>query len=188
MHEQYKNLYEEIVGKMDKSINTFMIELSAIRAGRANPAVLEHVRVDYYGASTPINQIASVSSPEPRALIIQPWDATALKDIEKAIMKSDIGIQPTNDGKLIRLSFPPLTEERRKDLVKTVHKDAENAKVAVRNIRRDSIEHFKALKKKSEITEDDLKDIEKDIQELTDKYVVKIDDLVKAKEKEILEV
>lgn len=183
-----KGHYEQTQVKMEKTLGALEHDFAAVRAGRANPAVLDHVKVDYYGVATPVNQIGAVSVPEPRTLVIQPWDASILGEVEKAISKSDIGINPNNDGKVIRLIFPQLTEERRKDLVKVVHKDAETAKVGIRNIRRDAIEHFKAMKKKSEITEDDLKDMEKDIQELTDKYIAKVDKMLVAKEKEILEV
>jgi len=174
--------------KMDKSINALGKEYDAIRAGRANPAVLDKVTVDYYGTPSPINQLASISVSEARILVIQPYDASILKGIEKAIQASDIGINPNNDGRVIRITFPPLTEERRREIVKTVSKLAEDAKVAVRSIRRDSIEKFKAMKKASEITEDDLKNCEKDVQDLTDKACKEIDDLAKIKEKEILEI
>lgn len=184
MKETYK-LYE---GKMKKTISLYEEDLHTIRAGRANPAVLDKVMVDYYGTATPITQIGNISVPEARMLLIQPWDASMLREIEKAINKSELGINPTNDGKVIRLAFPPLTEERRKELVKTVHKKAEDAKVAIRSIRRDAIEHFKQMKKNNEITEDDLKDMEKDVQDLTDKNVKEIDKITSAKEKEILEV
>ncbi len=180
--------YPEIEEKMNKRVEGFHGELKTIRAGRASASVLDKVAIDYYGTMTPIAQVGSISSPEPRMLVIQPWDATILKDIEKAILKSEIGIAPQNDGKVIRLNFPPLTEERRKELVKTVKKYSEEAKVQVRNVRRDALEDFKDLKKKSEITEDDLKAAEKDIQTLTDKYIKEIDDITAAKEKEILEV
>jgi len=173
---------------MDKSINALGKEYAAIRAGRANPAVLDKVTVDYYGTPSPINQLASISVSEARILVIQPYDASILKGIEKAIQASDIGINPNNDGRVIRITFPPLTEERRREIVKTVSKLAEDAKVAVRSIRRDSIEKFKAMKKASEITEDDLKNCEKDVQDLTDKACKEIDDLAKIKEKEILEI
>ena len=180
--------YPEIEEKINKRVEGFHGELKTIRAGRASASVLDKVAIDYYGTMTPIAQVGSISSPEPRMLVIQPWDATILKDIEKAILKSEIGIAPQNDGKVIRLNFPPLTEERRKELVKTVKKYSEEAKVQVRNVRRDALEDFKDLKKKSEITEDDLKAAEKDIQTLTDKYIKEIDDITAAKEKEILEV
>jgi ribosome recycling factor len=174
--------------KMDKVIEGLEKEFSTIRAGRANPGVLDKIQVDYYGTMTPINAMAAISVSEARILVISPWDASALKAVEKAIMASDIGINPSNDGKSIRIVFPQLTEERRKELVKQVSKYGENAKVAVRNVRRDSVEKFKDMKKKSEITEDDLKDCEKDIQKLTDKSIEKIDEVCKAKEKEIMTV
>ena len=180
--------YPEIEEKMNKRVEGFNGELKTIRAGRANASVLDKVAIDYYGSMTPVAQVGSISSPEPRMLVIQPWDASVLKEIEKAILKSDIGIAPQNDGKVIRLSFPPLTEERRKELVKTVKKYSEEAKVQVRNVRRDDLEDYKAMKKKSEITEDDFKNAEKDIQTLTDKFIKEIDDITAAKEKEILEV
>ncbi len=180
--------YPEIEEKMNKRVEGFHNELKTIRAGRANASVLDKVAIDYYGSMTPIAQVGSISSPEPRMLVIQPWDMTVLKEIEKAILKSDIGIAPQNDGKVIRLNFPPLTEERRKELVKTVKKYSEEAKIQVRNVRRDALEDYKAMKKKSEITEDDFKNAEKDIQNLTDKFVKEIDDITAAKEKEVLEV
>ena len=179
--------YPEVEERMNKRVESFHSELKTIRAGRANASVLDKVSIDYYGVPTPVAQVGSVSSPEPRMLVIQPWDVSVLKDIEKAILKSDIGIAPQNDGKVIRLNFPPLTEER-KELVKQVKKYAEEAKIQVRNVRRDAMEDFKAQKKNSEITEDDFKGIEKDIQVLTDKYVKEIEDITAAKEKEILEV
>ncbi len=180
--------YPEIEAKMNKRVEGFNSELKTIRAGRANAAVLDKVAIDYYGSMTPVAQVGSISSPEPRMLVIQPWDISVLKEIEKAILKSEIGIAPQNDGKIIRLNFPPLTEERRKELVKTVKKYSEEAKVQVRNVRRDALEDFKAQKKKSEITEDDFKNAEKDIQNLTDKFIKEIDEITAAKEKEILEV
>lgn len=180
--------YPEIEAKMEKRINGYSSELKTIRAGRANASVLDKVTVEYYGAVTPVGQVGSISSPEPRMLVIQPWDVSILKEIEKAILKSDIGIAPQNDGKVIRLTFPPLTEERRKELVKTVKKYTEEAKVQIRNARRDAMDSYKEKKKNSEITEDDLKNIEKDIQNLTDKYIKEIDDICADKEKEILEI
>jgi len=183
-----KATYEQIDSRMKKSLDALLTELNTVRAGRANVAVLDRIRVDYYGVATKIDQMAAVSVPEPRTLMITPWDGGTLKTVEKAILESDIGINPQNDGKAIRLNFPPLTEERRKDLTKQVHKFGEDAKVAIRNIRRDEIEHYKTMKKNSEITEDDLKDIESDIQEMTDKYVKDIDTQVSKKEKELLEV
>jgi ribosome recycling factor len=179
------DLYE---GKMKKTLAALGSELATVRAGRANAAVLDQIRVDYYGTPTPIAQIGTVSTPDPRTLVISPWDAGLLKDIEKAIQASEIGINPTNDGKVIRLAFPQLTEDRRKELTKTVAKYAEESKVAIRNIRRDAVEDFKAQKKKSEITEDDLKDAEKDLQKLTDSYTKEIDGIQAKKEKELLEI
>jgi ribosome recycling factor len=183
-----KNDYKEYTEKMDKTIEVMQTEFSTVRAGRANAAVLDQIKVDYYGAPTPINQIATISVPDPRTLMIQPWDAATLKLIERAIQASDLGINPQNDGRIIRMVFPQLTEERRKELVKQVHKYGEDSKVAVRNIRRDAMEKFKALRKKSEITEDDLKDVEKDMQKITDEYIKKIENLVGAKEKELYEI
>ncbi|MBQ7986495.1 MAG: ribosome recycling factor [Clostridia bacterium] len=180
--------YPEYEDRMNKRVEGFHSELKTIRAGGANASVLDKVTVEYYGAVTPIAQIGSISTPEPRMLVIQPWDASILGEIEKAINKSEIGITPQNDGKVIRLNFPPLTEERRKELVKTVKKYSEEAKVQVRNVRRDAMDDFKKKQKASEITEDDLKGIEKDIQNLTDKYIKEIDDITSAKEKETLEV
>lgn len=183
-----KELFKPVEEKMNKTINVLKDNLAGIRAGRANPAILDKITIDYYGTPTPINQVASVSVPEARVILIQPWESKLLKDIEKEIQKSDIGINPNNDGKTIRLVFPALTEERRKDLTKSVKKEGEESKVAVRSIRRDSIETMKTKKKNSEITEDDLKDAEKDIQTLTDKYIADIDRIVTIKEKEIMEV
>ena len=180
--------YPEIEEKMNKRVEGFNNELKTIRAGRANAQVLDKVSIDYYGTQTPIAQVGSISSPEPRMLVIQPWDLTVLKEIEKAILKSEVGVTPQNDGKVIRLNFPPLTEERRKELVKTVKKYSEEAKIQVRNARRDAMDDYKAKKKNGEVTEDDLKTIEKDIQTLTDKFIKEIDDITADKEKEILEV
>ncbi len=174
--------------KMNKSLNALNNEYASIRAGRANPSVLDKVTVDYYGAPTPVNQMAAVSVAEARILVIQPWDASSLKAIEKAILASDIGINPTNDGKSIRLVFPQLTEDRRKELCKTIKKYGEECKVTVRSIRRDSMEKFKAMKKNSEITEDDLKDCEKKVQDLTDKFCSEVDKAVADKEKEIMSI
>ena len=174
--------------KMKSSVEHLNRELAAVRAGRANPAVLDKVTVDYYGAPTPIQQVASISVPDPRSLMIQPWDGSVLKGIEKAILASDLGINPQNDGRVIRLVFPQLTEERRKELAKQVKKYGEESKVAVRNIRRDAIDKFKKQQKASEITEDDYKDIEKDIQKLTDAAIKDIDKIDAEKEKEIMEV
>lgn len=174
--------------KMDKAIDALDKEYSAVRAGRANPAVLNKVVVDYYGAPTPVAQMAAVSVPEPRTLLITPWDASSLKDIEKAIQVSDIGINPSNDGKSIRLNFPPLTEERRRDLCKDIKKYAEETKVSIRSSRRDALEKIKAQEKNSEITEDDRKQLEKKVQDLTDKFCKEADTLAANKEKEIMSV
>ena len=184
LKDEYK-VYED---KMKKSIEAVISDFDIVRAGRANASVLNRISVDYYGTPTPIQQIASVGSPDPRTLVITPWDASALKGIEKAIQESDLGINPQNDGKCIRLTFPQLTEERRKELVKQIHKYAENGKVAVRNIRRDAMEVFKMKEKASEITEDDLKQAEKDLQKLTDESCKKLDELLAKKEKELLAV
>ena len=174
--------------RMEKSINSLKYEYNSIRAGRANAAVLDRISVDYYGSPTPINQMAAISVPEPRVLAIQPWDMSALSLIEKAILASDIGINPSNDGRIIRLVFPALTEERRKQLSKDVAKFAEDAKVAVRQSRRDSIEKIKSMKKNSEITEDDQKNGEEEIQKITDDFVKRIDEIAAAKTKEIMEI
>ena len=174
--------------KMQKTLDVLSKELAAVRAGRANPAVLDKITVEYYGAPTPLNQVAAISTPDPRTLAIQPWDGSVLKAIEKAIQVSDLGINPQNDGKQIRLNFPPLTEERRKELIKGVSKTGEEAKVALRNIRRDALDKFKAAQKKSEITEDELHDGEDKMQKLTDKFGKDIDKLVEAKSKEIMTV
>lgn len=174
--------------KMEKSLAALDREFKAVRVGRANPSMLDRITVDYYGVATPIQQMAAISVPEPRLLQIQPWDASTLKDIEKAIQVSDLGINPQNDGRIIRLSFPPMTEERRKEVVKDVHKLSEDSKVAIRNCRRDALEKLKAMKKNSEITEDDQANGEKKIQNLTDRFCKEIDELAAAKEKEILEI
>lgn len=174
--------------KMEKCIKSLEHEYSTIRAGRANPAVLDKVLVDYYGTPTQINAMAAVSVSEARVLVIQPWDMTQLKAIEKAIQTSEIGINPTNDGKVLRLTFPQLTEERRKDLVKDIHKKGEEAKITIRNARRDALEKVKAQKKSNEITEDDVKAIEKDVQKLTDKFCEDIDKVSAIKEKEIMSI
>ena len=184
----YKDLVMSSEETMRKSINFLKEELATIRAGKANPKLVDKIQVSYYGTMTPLNQIANISVPEPRAILIQPWDASALKDIERAILTSDLGINPSNDGKLIRLIIPVLTEERRKELLKVVKKEIENSKIAVRNIRRDTNEEIKKLEKQSEITKDDLKRAEDEMQKLTDRYISMIDDIYKEKEKEILEV
>lgn len=174
--------------KMEKTLNVLDSQFAAIRAGRANPAVLNPIQVDYYGTPTPIQQMAAVSVQDARILVIQPWDKTSLKSIEKAIQASDLGINPSNDGSVIRLAFPQLTEERRKELSKEIKKLGEEAKVAVRSIRRDALDKVKAMKKNSEITEDDVKDFEKDIQKLTDKYIENVDGAVAVKDKEIMSI
>ena len=184
LKDEYK-IYEE---KMKKSIESVKNDFAAVRAGRANAAVLNRISVDYYGTPTPIQQVGSVASPDPRTLVITPWDGSLLRAIEKAILESDLGINPQNDGRIIRLAFPQLTEERRKELTKQVKKYGENGKVAVRNIRRDAMDKLKAMEKKSEITEDDLKEYEKDLQKVTDKRIKEIDDLTAKKEAELMAV
>ena len=184
MKEQLK-IYEE---KMDKTIDSLMNDYASIRAGRANPHVLDKIKVDYYGTPTPIQQVGNISVPEARMILIQPWEKSLLKAIEKAIQTSDLGINPNNDGSCIRLIFPELTEDRRKELAKDVKKKGENAKVAVRNIRRDANDTFKKMQKNDEISEDDLKDVEEKIQKITDKAIEKIDKAVENKTKEILTV
>ena len=184
LKDEYK-VYED---KMKKSVEAVENDFATVRAGRANASVLNRISVDYYGTPTPIQQIASISSPDPRTLAISPWDASAVKAIEKAIQESDLGINPQNDGKVIRLAFPQLTEERRKELVKQIHKYAENGKVAIRNIRRDAMEKFKSMEKKSEITEDDRKDYEKELQDMTEKRCKQIDELTAKKEAELMAV
>ena len=180
--------FNEIEERMDKSISVFEENLSEIRAGRANPAILNKITVDYYGVPTPINQVAGISVPEARMIVIQPWDASVLKEIERAILASDIGINPNNDGKVIRLVFPELNEERRKEIVKDIKKLAEEAKVAVRSIRRDGIDEAKELEKESMITEDVLKRAEEQIQKITDKKIAEIDVILEKKEKEIMSI
>lgn len=179
---------KEFKNRMIKTAEVLSTQFDTVRAGRANAAVLDQIEVDYYGSPTPIRQIASISSPDARTLLIQPWDGSTLKLIEKAILTSELGINPQNDGRVIRLVFPQLTEERRKELAKQVRKYGEEAKVAVRNIRRDAMDYVKALKKKSEITEDDQKKAEKDLQDLTDKYIKKVDEACAVKEKELMEL
>ncbi len=183
-----KNDYPELSAKIDKALNFYLEELDSIRAGRANTAVLNKVAVDYYGTPTPVSQVATVSTPDARTILIQPWDATLIKAIEKAIFSSEIGINPQNDGKTIRLSFPQLTEERRKELTKNVAKKSEECKIVIRGLRRDENEKFKALKKKSEITEDDLKNIEKEIQDIIDAQIKDIEKIAEKKNKEIMEI
>ena len=184
MNEKLK-IYDE---KMQKTIHALDTELASIRAGRANPNILNKLTVEYYGTPTPIQQVANISVPEARMIQIQPWEASLVKEIEKAIMMSDLGINPQNDGKSIRLNFPQLTEERRKELVKQIRKYAEGGKVAIRNIRRDAMETFKKKQKASEITEDDLKELEEAMQKLTDKRCKEIDDLTAKKEAELMAV
>lgn len=179
---------KEFEVKMNKSIDAYHNELDTVRAGRANPNVLSRINVDYYGSPTPINQIGTISVPDARTIVIQPWDSTTLKGIEKAILASDVGITPANDGKVIRLVFPQLTEDRRKELKKQVSKMGEDAKVAIRNIRRDAIDKAKDMKKNSEMTEDEQKASEKSVQDLTDKYIKEIDVITANKEKEIMEI
>ncbi len=183
-----KTVFETAKTKMGKTVNALVAEYGAIRAGRANPQILDKLAVDYYGTPTPINQLGSISVAEARVLVVQPWDKSVLKAIEKAIQTSDIGINPQNDGSVIRLTFPPLTEDRRKELAKEIQKIGENSKVAVRSIRRDCVDKLKAMKKASEITEDDLKDGEKEIQKITDNFIKEVDDLAAAKAKEIMEI
>lgn len=180
--------YTEFESKMKKTASVLTEQYDSVRAGKANPAVLDRITVDYYGSPTPIQQIAAIASPDPRQLVITPWDGTALKPIERAIQESDLGINPQNDGKSIRLNFPQLTEERRKELVKQIHKYSETGKVAIRNIRRDAIDKFKKQQKSSEITEDDYKIAEKDIQKLTDDYIKELDGICAKKEKELTEI
>ena len=184
LKDEYK-VYEE---KMSKSIDSVSADFASVRAGRANASVLDRIMVDYYGSPTPIQQIASITSPDPRSLVIQPWDTSAVKLIKKAIETSDLGINPQDDGRSLRLVFPQLTEERRKELVKQIHKYGENGKVAIRNIRRDAMDYFKKMEKKSEITEDELKAAEKDLQKMTDDSCKKIDELLAKKEKELMAV
>ena len=180
--------FKEFTRKMDKTLEHLGEDFGAVRAGRANPQVLDRICVEYYGSETPLNGVATISSPDARTLVISPWDSKLLKDIQKAIQTSDLGINPQNDGASIRLSFPQLTEERRKELVKQIHKYAENGKVAIRNIRRDAMEAFKKKEKASEITEDDLKQAEKDLQKLTDDSCKELDALLAKKEKELMAV
>jgi len=184
----YLQEHKELEERMIKTINFLKEDLATVRAGRANPKLVEKIMVDYYGTRTPLNQVANVSAPEARVLVIKPWDANILEDIEKAIQTSDIGINPSNDGKIIRLVIPQLTEERRKELIKTIKKEVEKAKVALRNERRETLDIFKKMEKKSEMTEDDLRDAEDKVQELMEKYTEETDKIYDKKEKEILEV
>ena len=183
-----KDEYKVFETKMRKSIDSVAADFAAVRAGRANAAVLDRILVDYYGTPTPIQQIAAIASPDPRTLLITPWDVSAVRSIEKAIQESDLGINPANDGKSLRLAFPQLTEERRKELVKQIGKYAEGGKVAIRNIRRDAVDKFKTMKKNGELTEDDVKIAEKEIQKMTDDMCKEVDKLLAAKEKELMAV
>ena len=180
--------YSHIEERMDKTINVLVDNFASVRAGRANPAILNKIMIDYYGVPTPINQVAGISVPEARLIVIQPWDASVLKEIEKEIQKSDLGINPNNDGKVIRINFPEPTEERRKELLKDIKKMSEDSKVSIRAVRRDGIEEYKAMQKESVITEDDLKLAEDEIQKITDRKVAEIDKLLEIKEKEIMSV
>ncbi|HZK21062.1 MAG TPA: ribosome recycling factor [Oscillospiraceae bacterium] len=183
-----KELYANSKERMDKTINSLEIQYASIRAGRANAAVLDRINIDYYGVPTPINQVAAISVAEARILNIQPWDASIIDLVIKAIQSSDLGINPQNDGRVIRLVFPPLTEERRKVLVRDINRISEESKIGIRQIRRDSMERLKAMEKASEITEDDLKVGEKELQNITDDYIKKIDDIAKTKELEVMEI
>ncbi|KNF08847.1 ribosome-recycling factor Frr [Gottschalkia purinilytica] len=184
----YLDIHKETEERMEKSLKACKDELTSIRAGRANPSLLDRVTVEYYGTQTPLNQVANISAPEPRMIVIQPWDANILGEIEKSIQKSDLGLNPTNDGKIIRLIIPQLTEERRKELIKVVKKVSENAKIAVRNQRRDANDAVKKMLKANEITEDESKQAEEKIQKITDKYIEEVDKLMTQKEKELMEV
>ena len=180
--------YTNLKDKMEKAINAYSERLAEVRAGRANPAILNKVKIDYYGTPTPVSQVAGISVPEARLIVIQPWDASVLKEIEKAILAADIGINPNNDGKVIRLAFPELNEERRKEIVKDIKKMAEEAKIVVRNARRDGIDEAKAKQKEGEMTEDELKQAENEIQKITDKSIEEIDSILDKKEKEVMSV
>ncbi len=184
----YREHLKEAEDKMSKTISVYKEELQSIRAGRANPALLDKISVDYYGQITPLKQVGSVSAPEPRLLVIQPWDAKLIPVIEKEILKSDMGLNPSNDGKVIRLIIPQLTEERRKDLTKVVKKNGENAKVAIRNTRRDVLDKIKKMEKSKEISEDDLKKAEDELQKITDKFTEQVDGVTKKKEEELMEI
>lgn len=184
----YLDVHKEAEEKMKKTIAVFKEELMGIRAGRANPTLLDKITVDYYGVVTPLKQVASISAPEPRLLVIQPWDSKLIPQIEKAILKSDLGLNPSNDGKIVRLQIPQLTEERRKELVKVVRKNGENAKVAIRNNRRDANDKLKKLEKDKEISEDERKQAEEEMQKITDKFIVEVDKISEKKESELLEV
>lgn len=183
-----EEIFEDLNERMGKTVESLSREYSRLRTGRASLALLDGIRVTYYDAQTPLNQMASLAVPEPRLIVIQPWDKTAISDIEKAILKSELGLTPMNDGKVIRIAIPPLTEERRKELVKVARKMAEDKKVAIRNIRRDANEMFKDLKQDKEITEDDLYRSQEEVQKTTDEFISRLDELCEAKEKEILEI
>ncbi|MGI6144207.1 MAG: ribosome recycling factor [Clostridia bacterium] len=183
-----KDVLNQVEDKMQKTLEVLRKEYSSMRAGRANPAILEKIKVDYYGALTPLNQLANISAPEPRLLTVQPWDKSLLSDIEKAILKSDLGLNPTNDGNILRIAIPQLTEERRQELVKAAKKKAEESKVGIRNIRRDANERIKKMEKNKELTEDDAKKQQEEIQKITDKYIKEADNIFAIKEKEIMEV
>ncbi len=184
----YLDAHKEAEDKMESAVSSFKTEIQSVRAGRATPAILDKVMVDYYGQPTPIQQTANISAPEARMLLIQPWDANLIPEIEKAILQSDLGLNPSNDGKVIRISIPALTEERRKDLVKLVGKDTENAKVAIRNIRRDQIDILKKQEKDKEISEDELRKAEDKMQEITDKFIAEVDKIAEQKESELMEI
>ncbi|MDO5717096.1 MAG: ribosome recycling factor [Tissierellia bacterium] len=183
-----KDAYRDAKTRMEKSISVFKEELNSIRAGRANPLLLDRIEVDYYGVMTPLKQISNISAPEPRLIVIQPWDANVIPQIEKAILKSELGLNPANDGKVVRLAIPQLTEERRKELTKVVGKATEEAKVTIRNIRRDLIDKIKNLEKDKEISEDERRDAEQDAQDLTDEFIKTIDGISDDKQKELLEI
>lgn len=188
MHTITKEDYDHLEDKMHKAIQNLSDNFNALRAGRANPHVLDRITVDYYGAKSPLNAVANIQVPEPRMITLTPWDPSMLREVEKAIQASDLGINPSNDGKIIRLAFPILSEERRKDLVKSVHNYAEESKVSVRNIRRDGIEKYRAIHKKKELTDDDIADFEEKVQKLTDKYIKEIDKAVEVKVKDLMEI
>lgn len=184
----YLDVHKKAEEKMIKTVDVYKEELKSVRAGRANPALLDKITVDYYGTQTPLKQVGSVSAPEPRLLVIQPWDANLIPVIEKEILKSDLGLNPSNDGKLIRLPIPMLTEERRKELVKVVRKNAENAKISIRNIRRETNDLIKKMEKDKTLSEDDRKQAEEKVQKLTDKYILEVDEITNKKEEELLEI
>ena len=184
----HREIINELERKMSKSIESYETELTTVRAGRANPTILDQFTVDYYGPETPIKQVASISVPEARLLVIQPWDASLITPIEKVLLASNLGITPSNDGKVIRLPFPALTEDRRKELVKVVKGYGENSKIAIRNLRRDGLDKLKKLEKDKEISEDELRQAEEEVQKVTDKFIKKVEDITKLKEKELMEI